>query len=112
MYKVQTKKVFVVNASGHDFSPAKRFGELYFLTQGSGNRFNVDRLSAQIEKSLKISSPQDFLLLSGTMVYNSIAFYLWMKKHKQCNLLIWSPLKGIYILRTYTERGVSHECGA
>jgi hypothetical protein len=95
-------KVFIVNATGHDFSPSEKFGTPYFLTQGSGDRFNVDRLSLQMERVLqKEATKDDYLLLSGSMVYNSLAFYLWMKHFGVCKLLIWSPMAQDYVLRTY-----------
>ena len=97
------RKVFVVNKSSHDYSAAKLFGELVFMTEGSLSRFACSRMNRIFELYLENSSEDDYLLISGMNIMCSLACGLFASKHGRLNLLIFNKStfnKGNYVERT------------
>lgn len=68
--------IYIANASGHDYSSAEGFGtSMVPLTKGRVNIFNTDRLQAEMRRKLHaFDEGEDWLLLSGNMVINIIAY--------------------------------------
>lgn len=93
------KKVFVVNKSNHDFSSAKEFGELIFLSSGPMNRYGTNNMFRIFEEKLKNSSPDDYIVPCSLNVMNSIACAIFAHKHGTLNLLLFK--KGTYIERNH-----------
>lgn len=86
-------KVYVVNFAGHDYRPAKKWGDLQNVTTGYvSSRF--DRLMYLIVEGLKDSTPDDWLIPSGMLVANMIAAYVWARKHGELKMLIWNQKEG------------------
>ncbi len=83
-------QVFIVNYNaGHDYSTAKRHGDLVRLTEGDVNIFATDRLLTRLNQALRGATPDDCLLLSGNVVLNSLAVALWIRRFPQIRLLIY-----------------------
>lgn len=82
-------KVFITNDSGHDYSPARRFGELVPLSTGMVNKFHLTKMLRQFEPLLSHSSPEDFILQSGPSIMNCVACAYFAAKHGRLNLLIF-----------------------
>lgn len=80
--------VWVVNYAGHDFSSALSWGEIRPLTHGYVSLESLDRLKYIFVEATKDSSPEDWLLLSGLMVLNSLASLIMWHRHGRVNLLI------------------------
>lgn len=96
-------KVFVVNDSGHDFSKAKRFGELVPITQGKINIYQPQRDLIEVEKCLgEFSNKEDYLLLSGNTLGNMlVALTLFvMLKVKSIMLLVYDTKTQDYLQHT------------
>lgn len=93
--------VYIINRSAHDFSDAKRYGELEFLTQGSVNRFSTGNMARIFTEKLAQSSPDDYLLPTGLSIMTAIACAVFALRHKRLNLLLWKNMgeKGSYIER-------------
>src|SRR4030042_6842217 len=89
--------VYVVNKSAHDFSAAKEFGELKYLSQGSRDRYAVNSIHRDFQDILAKSNPEDYLLLCGLTVMNCIACSIFSALHGKLNLLIFR--KGSYLER-------------
>jgi hypothetical protein len=89
--------VYVVSKSSHDFSQAKRYGRLIFLSEGAMNRYHVNNMVRQFERMLKDSGPDDFILPCGLSVMNSIACAVFAMLHGRLNLLLFK--KGVYVER-------------
>jgi len=89
--------VYVVSKSSHDFSQAKRYGKLIFLSEGAMNRYHVNNMVRQFNGLLKDSSPEDFILPCGLSVMNSIACAAFVLLHGRLNLLLFK--KGVYVER-------------
>ena len=90
-------KVFVVNKGHHNYEQAKEFGELVFLTEESLNIFASSNLVYTISAPLlEQSSGDDYLLLSGHILPNAIAFNTMMKKNLKVKSLVWLGNAGVY----------------
>lgn len=95
-------QVLVVNKSCHDFTAAEDFGTIKFMTEGALDRFNVSKMYRTFKPFIDNSSQEDYLLLTGMTVMNSIACAMFAAKHGRINLLIWKEKKGggIYLEKT------------
>lgn len=89
--------VFITNKSGHDFSPATKFGELRFLTVGSVDKYNINTLYGEIIDGLEGSTDRDFLMVSSLTVLNVVAAAILARKYGKLNLLLYR--NGDYIER-------------
>lgn len=81
-------KVFIVNNSGHDFSGAKNFGEVVFLSTGAIPRYNINQMYREFSNVLKHSKPDDFLLCTALTQMNMVAAAIFAHLHGRVNLLI------------------------
>lgn len=108
---VTKKKVFIVSDGSHDYSLAKKHGDLELLLRDKINVFASDKLYRDIEDVLKGASPDDFLILSGNMLAAAMAFQVMMKFHGKVNVLIYSFRNEQYEIRTVRgdHEPLSHE---
>lgn len=91
--------VYIVNRGGHDFSSARHYGELSFLTEGQYSPFAVDKIYREIANKLRKSKPEDYILCTGLSIMNSIACSCFAMKHGgKLNMLLFR--NGRYIART------------
>src|SRR3990167_9797299 len=92
-------KVFIPNKSFHDFSDAKRFGELVYVTSGVQNKYNTTLMARLWQDALQESSHDDYILQTSLSVLNSIGVAMFACKYDgKVNILIWQKDK--YIERT------------
>jgi hypothetical protein len=87
------RKVYVINKGCHDYSPAKRFGDLIFLTHGMINPLSVGRMYREMEVFLRHSSPDDYLLPTGFNIMCMVATSIFSHMHGRLNLLIYHTAK-------------------
>lgn len=92
------QKVYVINKSGHDFSPAKEYGELVFLSKGMVDKYDTNQMYRQFRKELKDSNPEDYILETSLTTLNVVACSLFAYKHGRLNLLLFK--NGRYVERT------------
>jgi hypothetical protein len=90
-------KVYIVNRSAHDFSPAEKFGEIVFLSEGPMNRYGVNNMHRQFKDAMKDSTEHDYIVPCSLNVMNSIASAIFAFKHGKLNLLLFKG--GSYIER-------------
>ena len=95
--------VYVVNKSNHDFSEAKKVGQLIFLSEGRMSRYAPNSMVREFEEKMKGSTKEDFILLSGLSMMNSIACSLFVHKHRCLNLLLFK--NGRYLERNLKFNG-------
>lgn len=81
--------VWIVNQSSHDFSAAKRWGTLRFISQGWINRFAVASMHRAFNKALDESQPCDYLLVTSLTIMNIVAATILATKHGRLNLLLY-----------------------
>lgn len=98
-------RVFIVNKSAHDFSEAKRYGRLIFITEGRLNRFNVNDMHRQCSEALEESREGDYIVPCSLNVLNSIACAVFAVKHRKLNLLLFK--EGGYVERNIVFDGNS-----
>ena len=101
---METKpKVYIVNKSSHDFSPAKEFGDIVFLSEGPMNRYSVNNMIRQFSEIMKDSKENDYIVPCSLNVMNSIASAILAHKHGRLNLLLFKA--GSYIERNIVFEG-------
>lgn len=93
-------KIFATAKGSHEYTSALPYGELVFLYTEKANVFASDQLVKDLEKKLEGSTPDDFLILSGSMLPASLAFHILMEKHGHVHNLIYSFKNFNYELRT------------
>ena len=95
-------KVFIINDSGHDYSPAEKFGELITMSEGYVDKYSVTAMYRLFKPFIDSSQKEDIILQSGPIVMNNIACAMFAAKHGCLNLLIWRALPNEtprYVLR-------------
>ena len=92
-----TKRVYIVNKSGHDFGPAEKYGKVIFLSEGSMNRYAVNSMHRQFSEAMELSDSDDYIVPCSLNVMNSIACAIFANKHGRLNLLLFKD--GSYIER-------------
>lgn len=80
--------VFIVNDGPHDFSEAKRFGEIVFLSHGPIDRYATNQMYRTFMEKLQDSSPEDYILSTALTQMNMIATAIMAHKHGRVNILI------------------------
>lgn len=90
-------KVFVVNRSAHDFSPAMEYGDIVFLSEGPINRYACNSMYRNFSHLMENSSSGDYIVPCSLNVMNSIACAIFAHKHGRLNLLLYK--NGKYIER-------------
>lgn len=90
-------KVYVVNKSAHNFDPAKKYGELVFMSEGPVNRYATNNMARTFKEAMKDSNPEDHIVLCALNVMNSIACAVFAQKHGRLNLLLYK--NGDYLER-------------
>ena len=82
-------RVFITNFAGHDYEKAKPYGEFYWITKGYVSFQSLDRVKFLITEQVAKSTPEDWLLLSGTPLISVIAALVWYALHKKVKLLVF-----------------------
>lgn len=93
-------KVFIPNKAGHDFSPAERYGELVYISEGCQDKHATNTMQRQWEMALKDSSPDDIIMMAGLSNMQAIGCGMFAIMHRRLNILIFDPnTKYKYTLR-------------
>ncbi len=94
-----TRKVFILNKGGHDYSDAQRFGELVYISEGLvRDRFNVNSMYRVMVDAFKDATDKDYILLTSLSILGSIAAAVFSRKYGRVNFLIFKD--GKYIERS------------
>lgn len=99
-------RVYVTNAGGHDFEPAKQYGSFVPLTKGNINPTHTDRITLDMLEVLKNSSPDDYLLLSGHPVTVLIATSIMFTLHGKIKFLVWNKHTSDYVTREISKKQI------
>ncbi len=86
---MQNTTVFIPNKGAHDFSLAREYGDLHFLTEGRINPTAVGGLYRQIMQEMQHASAHDYLLIHSLPILNIITAAILTSKFNRLNLLIW-----------------------
>ena len=82
-------KVYILNKGAHDFSPAKKYGELVYCTEGQLGKWNTSQMVRELSAAMADSEAEDYILLTSLSTLCSIACSMFSLKHKRLNLLIF-----------------------
>lgn len=95
-------KVYVVNNSGHDYTKAKSYGELVYLSEGRMNRFKLNNMYRQFAEVMEDSSEEDYILVTGLAQMVAIAASIQAYKFGKVNFLLYSHRDDDYVPRELT----------
>lgn len=90
-------KVFVVNNSSHNYEPARKFGDIVFLSEGPMNRYAVNSMYRTFKDMMMNSEKDDYIVPCSLNVMNSIACAIFAHMHGTLNLLLFKD--GTYLER-------------
>jgi len=93
------RNVYIVNKSSHDFSAARNYGKLIFLSEGPMNRYSTNNMLRVFTDKMSDSKKDDYIVPCSLNVMNSIACALFAYKHGKLNLLLFK--EGSYIERNH-----------
>lgn len=88
--KRQVTKVWVPNLSkGRDYTKAESFGELRYFTAGYQSLGNLERLTYTFCLEVHKTDREDYLLLGGVILFNTLAALAWLSRHGRIKLLTY-----------------------
>jgi len=102
--------VFVSNmGKSHDYSKAATFGALRPVTSGNFPIFKTARLLEEIESALKDSTPDDYLLISGSSVIAALCAVVWVQMHPVIKILMLDKARDCYVERSVIRADIRKE---
>lgn len=84
-----SRRVYIVNDSGHDFRGAEQFGELVIMSDGEIQKFKLAQMRRKLAHHLDDSHPDDLIMHTGPNVMCSMACSIFAVKHGHLNLLLF-----------------------
>jgi hypothetical protein len=92
--------VFTVQNKGYDLRPAEVYGRVDVLFDGPVSEFfNVTGLTHIIKRKLESATKDDYLILVGNVLANSITMTIWMQRFGYVNLLLFDAKTSTYVPR-------------
>lgn len=82
-------RVFILNRGTHDYSSARRFGDLVYCTEGELAKHNVSWMAQQCQTAMAESNADDFIVIISLASLCAVACSIFAVKHKRLNLLIY-----------------------
>lgn len=101
-------RVYIPNRSTHDYTNAKAFGELVFLTDGFIDPRKLSNLVRVCAEGMADSTSEDFLMVAGLPVIVGICSAIFARKHGRLNYLVFNG-RGNYEARELILRSESDE---
>jgi hypothetical protein len=95
-------KVFVINDSGHDFSGAKSYGKLVFLSKGKVASLPINKYYRHFADKMKDITEHDYILITSLASLNCVAGWVVGSKGLPLNLLLYKD--GKYTVRTLKDK--------
>lgn len=92
-------RVYVINRSAHDNSPAERFGELIYITEGRVEKYNTNQMYRIFVEAFADSQPSDYILPTSLNVLCCMACAVFARQHGTLNLLLYK--NGGYVERNH-----------
>lgn len=100
------RNVFIPNVTWHNYTDAKRFGQLIQLTKGPIDQIDLDDIQDKITSKMVDFglNAHDWILVSGAPILNIIAVTVMLERFDVVNLLQWNGILNTY--QPFTLRGV------
>lgn len=96
----QSKHVYIVNNSGHDFSSATKYGDVIYLSDGKIGKFDMNDMYRTILPILQESSMDDYILPTSLPILSALAMSLFAHMHGRINVLLYDAATNKYAART------------
>jgi len=90
-------KVYIINNSGHDYSPAEQYGELVFLSSGKVHPYESNTHYRDFAEKMKDATSEDFILITSLASMNAIAGWILGTLNLPLQMLIFKD--GEYVVR-------------
>lgn len=98
-HKVRQPKVYIPNKSFHNFTDAKRFGDLVFCTEGTINREDVQNITHLVVTAMEDAEASDYIMISSLSVINSIMCAYFGGRFGRINFLMFNDDTQSYVSR-------------
>lgn len=92
-------KVFIVNSTDHNYSSAKKYGELHNVTDGKLPIFKTDAMIGILKVVLEKFSANDYLLISGPAWLTIMAAAMLFTKFVEIKFLVFDAKEQAYVVR-------------
>ena len=101
-------KVFMINVKKDwDISGAELYGELIPVFRDTiPHVFDISKMCHELREAMVDISEDDYLLLGGNVIPNSVAVAIVLSKYPTVNLLIYSMKDKEYVPRTVARHHV------
>lgn len=83
------RKVYIINKGGHDYTPAEKFGDLVYLSEGLLQKYNTSQMYRLSLERMRDSEPSDYIVLTSLSTFCAIACSVFAHKHGRLNLLLY-----------------------
>jgi hypothetical protein len=83
-------RVYVVSKASYDFSLINKWGPHTFVVNKRYNPTNIKAMMTDVEEGLKDSKPDDYVLLNGLPVLQSLVCITFVRMHGKLNVLIFN----------------------
>ena len=81
--------VYIPNHAGHDYSAAKKFGDVKVITEGRLEKFKLQEFSVLCLDAMQDSKEDDYVLISGLASVCAIACSIQSQKFGKLNILVY-----------------------
>lgn len=100
-------KVYIVNCTEHNYSTAKKYGELVSVTNGKLPIFKTDTILALLKKSFVNFTNDDYVLVSGPAWVSILAALLVLKRFNEVKFLVFDAKEQSYIVRHLSHEALA-----
>jgi len=98
MNHIPKPRVFIVNSSFHDFSEARKYGELIFLSEGKVDGLRINKYGRDFVDKLKDITTDDYIVCTSLQILNFLlGFIIGWKKLNRVNVLYYQQGEYVHI---------------
>lgn len=83
------RQVYILGDGGHDYSDAKRFGELHFIHLPAESKWDLSAVYDILREELRSSDELDLLLVSNLASHLAVATAIMVEWYGRVNFLLY-----------------------
>lgn len=83
------RRVYILGDGGHDYTDARRFGELHFINIPVEMKWEISAVYDLLREELMESSEEDLLLISNLASHLAIATAIMVEWYGRVNFLLY-----------------------
>ena len=80
--------VYVINKGCHDYTAARKYGQIVYLTEGLFSRFSTSKMYRMFKHYVRDSGKHDLIVVGGLTVMTCVFCSMFAIKHGRLNLLL------------------------